>query len=100
MGWSEVREADGSVVIQETFTCCHCNRIKDAVFRGDVHMCHPCMKRVCNECHAIGTCTPFEKKLGMYERKANEILGADGIERAQHERAARRALCAAVGILD
>jgi hypothetical protein len=58
--------------ITESFTCCHCNRPTAIDRAAPVAMCHNCFRRVCNRCHAKGTCTPFEKKLERIERRARE----------------------------
>lgn len=103
MGWSEIRNPDGSVLIQETYTCGHCNGIRDAVFRVEPFLCRACMKRICERCArglAAGQCVPFERKLGMYERRVAEILGQDGIEGAVQRHEARGALYRAVGLLE
>jgi hypothetical protein len=62
-------------VEEDTFTCSHCQFLvfvkpfaDPATFGG---FCRMCMKHICPKCTAEGTCTPFEKKLDMYERRDN-----------------------------
>lgn len=55
----------------DTFTCAHCNGI--VIVRAAEPMpggyCCLCNKPICERCEAIGTCTPFEKKLDMMEKR-------------------------------
>lgn len=61
---------------QDTFTCCHCNRIvflkaSPNVPKPDIGgFCRLCMKNTCGPCADKGTCEPFEKKLERMEQRA------------------------------
>lgn len=73
--------------LQETFTCCHCNRIRklavgESLTTAPIDMCMRCMKRVCEQCHAKGTCTPFEKKMERFEKKMRAAESRDSFLRA------------------
>jgi hypothetical protein len=65
------------VEIRDTFTCFHCNRVVIVPLKADPvaigGMCYQCMKLVCPGCVALGTCTPFEKKLDAMERRADAL---------------------------
>jgi len=67
---------------RKTFTCAPCNRVVVVPFK-----CKPeevggfCMlefRPVCPECHVIGTCTPFEKRLEQMEAR-KRLLTAMGM---------------------
>ena len=79
----------------DTITCAHCQRIV-AVKPGTaatVYLlttldgrtieemgacCRVCMGAVCLKCHAVGTCTPWERKLEQMEardRLTRSVLG-------------------------
>jgi hypothetical protein len=65
----------------DTFTCCHCQRVVQVMTRCDPSdlggFCRMCMKNICGPCADLGSCTPFEKKLEIYERKTrlHEAMG-------------------------
>jgi len=67
---------------QRTFTCAHCNRVVIVPLRARPDECGGlCMiefKPVCPECHQIGTCTPFEKRLEAHEARTR-LLASLGI---------------------
>lgn len=58
----------------DTFTCFHCNRVvhlptgKQVEQVGD--FCRQCMKLICDKCAGNG-CTPFLKKLELFEARYN-----------------------------
>jgi hypothetical protein len=57
----------------DTFTCCHCNRIVRVPVKVRPEdlggFCTMCSKPVCPQCHAKGSCTPFEKWLDKVEAR-------------------------------
>ena len=83
----------------DTITCCHCNKvvfvkpgtgatvylIPDTQRIGQWNeamgaFCRLCMKAVCLACDAIGTCSPFERKIERLEardRFARQALKGD-----------------------
>jgi hypothetical protein len=72
----------GECVQRKTATCGHCQKIVyvDAVGDGTAELkaggnppsvCHRCWRLVCAQCHAKGSCTPFEEALLEIERKAD-----------------------------
>lgn len=73
-GVQEVTFLDsGRADAQKTFTCAHCNRVVIVPFKAKPDECGGlCMielKPVCPECHKVGACTPFEKKLEKMEAR-------------------------------
>jgi hypothetical protein len=67
-----VSEGPDGVLSGETFTCAHCGRLVDLKPKETPAMCHAEWKPVCAACHAVGTCTPFEKKLGQFEKQVRQ----------------------------
>ena len=59
---------------RDTFTCCHCNRIVIVKpFQNPDEMggfCRNCMNLMCKTCVDKATCTPFEKKLDLWESRS------------------------------
>lgn len=79
---------DGPAQEADSITCGHCNRVVFVkpgtgatvylVFGVDPRLppheeagafCRVCMRAVCLACHAIGTCTPFERRLEVAEAR-------------------------------
>lgn len=60
----------------DTLTCAHCQTIvflhkPDGTRTEDQGgFCVKCFKGVCGPCADLGRCTPFEKKIEEYERRA------------------------------
>ena len=58
----------------DTFGCAHCNNVvivkagRPAEESGG--WCLHCSKCICRGCGTVGRCTPFEKKLDLYEKRA------------------------------
>lgn len=78
LGYFEEVRPDGTVVRGETFTCAHCGNIFEIIHGQPFAMCHREMKPVCQKCHAVGTCIPFEKRIKATESRAalrKAILG-------------------------
>ena len=44
--------------------------------RPGTHVCHICWRLVCDKCHHIGTCTPWEEKLKKMEQRADFLRSA------------------------
>lgn len=65
-------DPDAPLLERDTFTCAHCNGIvivepaKPPEAMGG--FCRMCMKCICPACDAVGTCTPFERKLEEVEK--------------------------------
>jgi hypothetical protein len=76
-GQLEVTDPDGGSRRYETYTCAHCNRVvfvKHKMRPEDMGgLCKICMDLTCPQCHALGACTPFEKKLELQEKKGIAI---------------------------
>lgn len=54
----------------DTITCHHCNVPVLLKSQDPGGFCRYCMRAVCGPCADKGTCTPFEKKLEMFEKAA------------------------------
>lgn len=95
-GYATITAPDAPLVEYDTRTCGHCQRV---VFvkpgsGGTVYLlprvgggwreemgcgCRVCMKPVCLQCHHIGTCTPWERRLDASERRDRLRRQIDGL---------------------
>jgi hypothetical protein len=66
--------SDSGTTENDTFGCAHCNSVvivttgRPAEESGG--WCLHCSKCICKGCATLGRCTPFEKKLDRYEKRA------------------------------
>lgn len=73
MGWLQIKQADGTELGFDTFTCCHCNKpvvIKTQDPSTVGGFCIRCDKKTCPACHRRGICTPFMKRVEAAEDAA------------------------------
>jgi hypothetical protein len=94
-GYATIFDPDRPLVERDTITCSHCQRIvfvkpgtgattylfpqmqgPDKEEPGA--FCTTCMSAICIQCCAEGTCTPFMKKLELYEKR-QRLLRAVGV---------------------
>ena len=70
LGHGERYDALGNVVVVETLTCKHCNKIYPRPkSREPSGYCHMCFSPVCLECGKLDKCDVFEKKLERIEQR-------------------------------
>lgn len=73
-GYGQLIDPVNGVSEHDTFTCCHCNKVVMVKPKASMEefggFCTLCFKPTCPRCEAVGTCTPFEKKLEEAEAKA------------------------------
>lgn len=82
-GQLTISHASGAVEEHDTVTCPHCNCVvvvkgKDVSELGG--FCRQCMRQLCNKKKCNESCTPFEKKLELWERRAallRHVTGSD-----------------------
>ena len=62
----------GPVIVNETCTCGHCQKIIDVVYRAGVKelpaVCYNCQNFICPMCESKDECTPFERVCEIEER--------------------------------
>ena len=69
----------GHETIRETFTCCHCNKVRVVPAKHEPFgFCNQCFARTCANDECGNRCSPFEKKLLEQESRA-KMLAAIGI---------------------
>lgn len=77
-GYGIIVEPGVATVEFDTVQCAHCNRIQHMTPQQSASdmggWCFRCAQCVCGPCADKGTCTPFEKKLDMYERGQLAVL--------------------------
>lgn len=79
LGHVEIHDVRGGLVVVETLTCAHCQRVYPKPGPSDpVGFCHQCFSPVCLGCGKIDKCDPFEKKLERLEQRAR-LLKAVGV---------------------
>lgn len=85
-GYGITTEPGKHDVEEDTFTCCHCNKI---VFVSDAQgnpvpaeqvggFCLRCMMNTCTTCATDGRCIPFEKKLEQMEARDRLVRAVTG----------------------
>ena len=95
-GYATIVEPGRPPVEIDSISCGHCQRIilTKARSASTVYLiptptpgryleepgafCRVCMKPVCLPCHALGTCTPFERQLEIAERRGRLLRVAMG----------------------
>lgn len=82
-----VTTTDFGEELQETFTCCHCNRIVrlavgESLKTTPIDMCTRCNKRTCSRFKCRDVCAPFEKKMERFEKRVREAESRDSFLRA------------------
>ena len=70
LGHIERTDQYGNVLVEDTLTCAHCNRLYPKPKPSDQFgFCHMCFKPVCLKCGKLDRCDPFEKKLERMEAR-------------------------------
>lgn len=95
-GVGTVTLADGSSFDIKTVTCGHCQRLcaveagtdctgpgrsgpmpgLAARRRPGTHVCHICWRIVCDQCHAVGSCKPWEEQMQRTEARDRFLRSA------------------------
>jgi hypothetical protein len=93
-GVSEVTTPEGNLPPQKTVTCGHCQRLVFVQPGGDgtgslavlydllgrrmdpPSVCHRCWSLICPQCHAVGTCTPWEAQMAAMEARDRFLRSA------------------------
>lgn len=89
MGFLET-SLDGTTTVQETFTCCHCNRLVRlpvgvSLKMVPIDICRYCGKRTCERFKCLDRCTPTEKRMEAFERQVNSQQSREAFLRSVEE---------------
>lgn len=72
LGYFSCTDVDGTREYH-TFTCNHCNAVKVVPQNQKPEdiggWCGCCTELICERCVALGSCTPFEKKMAQHEAR-------------------------------
>jgi hypothetical protein len=87
VGFLETSMPDGTTTVQETFTCCHCNKLTRlpvgvSLKMAPVDMCRHCNKRTCSAWVCRDRCAPTEKRMAAFERRVNSQQAREAFLRA------------------
>jgi DNA-directed RNA polymerase subunit RPC12/RpoP len=64
-------DASGRTHEADAYTCAHCNRIVVVEPKATLAGCRMCgpRKLICPRCDAVGSCTPFERRMERAEAR-------------------------------
>lgn len=72
-GYATITYPEGTVKECDTFSCSHCNRIVHMPVTKKIEQvgdfCRSCMKMICAECAEKRICSPFLKKLEIWDNQ-------------------------------